>query len=495
MVRLVSSLLLCLPVLAGSVSGRVTDGSRPLEGVRVHPDRMTRVRPGGLPPLAFTDAQGVFTLELDPGDDAVVVEKPGFQRDLVPLGELGAPVVLAPAPAYRKERVLVVRLDWPDQKPLRTDAELRSVLFGRRPGEASAANYFYEVSKGSLELEEGALVHLADADHPAPRRDAQRGAIVRWVLEHIKGMDLRPFDAVDNATGALVPDGKPDHLWIVAPGIPGTVTQGGEDLTAICLLEPLPWDEYVQWPAVFFTDETPLGFIVHESLHAQGENRVDDLYLDAKHPLTAGQWDIMDAGLFRGTDAYHPDQGPWQEDTAHSPSQPMGWVRSELWYHGAFRATVRTLTVKGAWEGWLDPLERAPRTNPQRLVIADPRARGRFWDLEVRRPLGSDRGRMGNRWGPGFEGLVVARVTPSLLTRGEPRGPVRVIDAHPGTPEPPRPRYPGGRWQLDDAAFNMGTGEIPAGKDGPLSWEVLDVDGSGRMKIRVKLSAPVQGKR
>jgi hypothetical protein len=165
----------------------------------------------------------------------------------------------------------------------------------------------------------------------------------------------------------------------------------------------------------------------------------------------------------------------------------MGWVRTDLWYHGRFRDTVRTLEVRRAWQGWLDPLERAPRENPQRLVIPDPRRKGRFWELNVRRPLGSDQGRVGNRWGPGYEGLIVARVSPFLLSKGTPRGPVRVLDAHPGTPEPPRPRYPDGRWQLDDAAFNLGPGEVAAGQDGPLSWEVLATDASGRMKVRVSL--------
>jgi len=105
----------------------------------------------------------------------------------------------------------------------------------------------------------------------------------------------------------------------------------------------------------------------------------------------------------------------------------------------------------------------------------------------VRRPLGFDRGRVAGRGGPGFEGLVVARVDPALLTHGEPKGAVRVVDAHPGTREPARPRFPGGRWQLDDAAFNLGPGEVAEGRDGPLRWRVLETDSAGRMRIRVEL--------
>jgi len=131
-------------------------------------------------------------------------------------------------------------------------------------------------------------------------------------------------------------------------------------------------------------------------------------------------------------------------------------------------------------------------------LVPDPRRRGAFWEFNVRRPWGFDRGRTGDRWGPGYEGLVVARVDPGLLARikgyqvtGMFRGPVRVLNAHPGLAEPPVPRYPWGRWQLDAAAFNLGPGEVAAGHDGPLRWEVLAVDASGRMKVRVRLAGKV----
>ena len=481
-------MLLWLPALAAPCRGRVigADGLG-LAGVRVYPDRLVRVRSRELPPVALSDAQGGFSLELGPGDSVLAMEKSGWQRDLVPLAALADPVRLRPAPEFRRERVLVLRLEFPDQPALRSDAELRAVLFSRRPGEASAANYFYEISRGSLELEEGGILHLDDPSHPKPRDDRQRQDLVRWTLNQIRGMDLRPFDQVDNATGAARPDGKPDHLWIVPPGPPRSVTTDPAHLTAICYLMPLPWRTATRWPVVFFSEETPLGNIVHEALHAMGEHRVDDLYLDCDHPLTAGPWDIMDAGQFRGWDREHKTTFPWQDDTGYSPSQPMGWVRSELWYRGRFRATVTTLKVDRAWEGWVAPLVRAPGLDPQRLVVPDPRHRGRFWELNVRRPWGFDRGRTGDRWGPGYEGLVVARVDPGKLTAGEPLGPVKVIDAHPGSPEPPRPRYPCGRWELDDAAYNLGPGEVANGQDGPLRWEVLATDALGRMRVRVRV--------
>jgi hypothetical protein len=325
--------------------------------------------------------------------------------------------------------------------------------------------------------------------------DDRREALAGWAMEQIKGMDLAPFDRVRNRTGAPGPDGKPDHLWIIPPGPSRTITVDPAHFAAICYLMPLPWKHAAFWPVVFFAEETPLGNIVHEGIHAMGEHMAGDLYMDNAHPLTAGRWDIMDAGQFQGWDREHTSTGPWQEDTGYSPAQPMGWVRSELWYRGRFRATVTTLQVDRAWEGWMDPLERAPRELPQRLLLPDPRRKGRFWELNVRRPWGFDRGRVGDRWGPGYEGLVVARVDPSLLARVDGytvtrqfRGPVRVLNAHPGTAEPPVPRYPWGRWQLDGAAFNLGQGEVAAGRDGPLSWEVLAVDASGRMKVRVKLA-------
>ena len=501
MIRLLFTWVLCLSALAGAVGGRVTDGRSGLSGVLVYPDRLVRVRPGDTPPVAVTDPDGRFRLELGPDDKVLAMEKSGWQRDLVPLAELAGPVALRPAPAWSREAVLALRVDLPGVKPLRSDAELRSILFSRRPGEASAANYYYEISKGSLELEEGALQHL---DHPGPLppprpaegflADPRCADLARWALGRIQGMDLGPFDRVDDRTGAPGPDGKPDHLWIIPPGPSRTITTDPKDLAAICYLMPPPWQPTRFWPLVVFTEEAPLGNIVHEGLHAMGEHKVGDLYMDNQHPLTAGRWDIMDAGQFQGWDREHTRQGPWQEDTAYSPAQPMGWTRAELWYRGRFRDTVSTLKAGRSWEGWIDPLERAPRDLPQRLLVPDPRGRGRFWEFNVRRPWGFDRGRTGNRWGPGYEGLVVARVDPSRLAvvNGYEvsrlfRGPVRVVNAHPGAAQPPPPFYPWGRWQLDGAAFNLGPGEVAEGGDGPLRWKVLAVDASGRMKVRVRL--------
>jgi hypothetical protein len=45
-------------------------------------------------------------------------------------------------------------------------------------------------------------------------------------------------------------------------------------------------------------------------------------------------------------------------------------------------------------------------------------------------------------------------------------------------------------WELDDAAFNLGPGENPKGRTGPLSWEVLETDTRGRMRVRVTLKRP-----
>lgn len=140
-----------------------------------------------------------------------------------------------------------------------------------------------------------------------------------------------------------------------------------------------------------------------------------------------------------------------------------------------------------SWTGWLDPAARAPGFPPQRLVVPDPVGKGRFWELWVVRPLGFEAGLVGGRTGPGRQGLLVARVDPDHARR-QPLGvPLRILDAHPGTPEPPQPRLPCGRWQLDDAAFNLGDGEVSAGSDGPFSWEILESDLAGRLKVHVTL--------
>lgn len=473
----------------GVLAGRVSDGIRGIEGVRVFEDRPLRVEAAPTP-WVRTDAEGRFSLPAAEAPLRVVLEKEGWQRDFRVVTDLRAEptFLLRKAPAFRREQVLLVRLAFPDEPPRVPDDTLRALLFSREPGVASAANYLYEVSKGSLVLEEGAILNLEDRRHRKPRSDAQRNAMITGVLKHLRRLDLRDFDRVNNRTGALQPDGKPDHLWIIAPGPPRSVTNRTHHLKALCTLTALPWNPRIRWPVVFATEEVPLGNLVHEAFHAMGEHRVDDFYL-LDDPYTAGGWDLMDAGQYRGWDRHHPDDGgPWRHDTGYSPSQPMGWTRAELWYRGAFRSTVTTLTVPGSgWTGWLEPLAKAPAEIPQRVLVPDPRAPGTFWEFNVRRPWGFDAGRVGQRWGPGFEGLVVARMDPRRLSADDPQGPVRVIDAHPDTAEPPSPRYPNRRWELDDAAFNLGPGEVAKGQDGPLHWEVLAVDGEGRMKVRITL--------
>ena len=485
---------LCVPffwattLLAGPVQGRITDGQHGLAGVRVYPDRLHRVSPAGDLPLAITDAEGRFHLNLEPGDTVLAVEKDGWRRDLVPAAEWSQDLAMHPAPGFRQEAVFLVRLDFTDEASKVPDGALRELIFSRRPGVASAANYLYEVSKGGLSLVEGRFLKLRSAEHPTPRRDEHKDPMARWVLERLRGETLGDCDRVNNRTGEAKPDGKPDHLWIITPGAPQSVTADETHLKAVSLLMPLPWNRNQRWPLVFMTEETPLGNIVHEAFHSMGEHHVDDLYLEDGSALTAGIWDLMDGGQYRGWDRSHPGQGPWVEDTGYSPSHPLAWVRAELWYRGHFRNTINRHAVKGrTWEGWIAPASRAPGADPQWITVPDPRKKGRFFSLEVRRPWGFERGRIGNRFGPGNEGLVVALIDPSLLTEGDPKGPVRVVDAHPGSPQPPKPRLPLRLWELDDAAFNLGPGENPKGRSGSLSWEVLETDASGRMRVKVTL--------
>src|ERR1035438_1198637 len=85
--------VLCVPLFvttglfAAPVQGRITDGQRGLAGVRVYPDRLPRVSPAGDVPVAVTDADGRFRLELGPDDTVLAVEKDGWRRALVPAAE------------------------------------------------------------------------------------------------------------------------------------------------------------------------------------------------------------------------------------------------------------------------------------------------------------------------------------------------------------------------------------------------------------------------
>ncbi|HJV22531.1 MAG TPA: carboxypeptidase-like regulatory domain-containing protein [Holophagaceae bacterium] len=471
--------------------GRVTDGQRPLPGVRVGLDWPRQVHPRSDHAVVETDAEGTFALPVPPGAPRrLVLEKSGWSRDIIPEAGWKDAFRMSPALQHRREKVFVVRLEVPGAPDEVPDSELRRLFFSGAWGVASAANYFREISKGALELEEGRWMRLRYPKPLGPEPDEETHDIAQWVLGQLKDLSLGNLDQVNNATGAVGPDGCPDHLWVILPGPPRSVTTRVEHLKPISLLEPLPWRKAVRWPVVLFPDQVVLGNVVHEAMHAMGEHRVDDFYLGCEDPLTAGIWDVMDVGMYRGWDRHHPLEGPWTEDTAYSPSQPMGWTRASLWYRGAFQATVPTLEVKGrTWEGWIDPLERAPGPHPQRVLVPDPRRKGRFWEFNVRRPWGFDAGTVAGRTGPGREGLVVARVDPSRLSPDDPRGPVRVIDAHPGTQEPTQPRFPCDRFELDDAAYNLGGDEIDAGEDGPLAWGLVAQDGEGRLKVRLRLKA------
>ena len=467
---------------------RVTDGNRPLAEVRVGLDWPRRVHPRSDHAVVVTDAAGAFALPLPAGAPRrLVLEKAGWFREIVPEGGWGPEFRLREATQRRSEKVLVVRLELPGRAEV-PDSELRHLFFSREWGVASVANYFHEISKGALELEEGRWLRFPYAEALGEEPDEATHEIGQWVLDRLQGLPLSDLDRVDNATGAPVPDGRPDHIWVILPGAPRSITTQPEHLKPISLLEPLPWDKTVRWPLLVMPDQVVLGNVVHEVMHAMGEHRVDDFYLDCDDPLTAGIWDVMDVGMYRGWDRHHPLEGPWVDDTAYSPSQPMGWTRAQLWYRGSFQATVPAVRVAGgSWQGWIDPLARAPGQHPQRVLVPDPRRKGRFWELNVRRPWGFDAGMVAGRTGPGREGLVVARVDPSRLSHGDPRGPVRVLDAHPGTPEPAHPRFPCGRYELDDAAYNLGPSEIDAGEDGPLAWGIVAEDAEGRLKVRLRV--------
>lgn len=477
-----------LAVRAEVLEGRVIRGRLPVAGVRVFPDRPVRVDATVGPPCAVSGADGRFTLELEASDASLIVEKDGWQRDFIPRCEWGRPIGLRPAPSFRRERVALIRLAPSEATSSLSDADLRRFLFSREPGVASAANYLYEVSKGSLLLEEGALLHVEAPAPPAATEELKRERLARLGLEALRGRDLRRLDRVDNRDGSLRPDGRADHVWVVVPGPPGSVTGDPAHLKPACLLLRPSWDRGRAWPVVILPEEAPLGNVVHEAFHAMGEHRVDDLYRDCADPETAGIWDLMDAGQYRGWDAHHPGTGPWRFDTGYSPSHPGPWVRSRLWYQGRFSATLRASRLSGrSWSGWLDPAARAPGSSVQRLVVPDPSGRGRFWELWVTRPLGFEAGLVGGRTGPGHQGLLVARIDPGHARRRPLGVPLRILDAHPESPEPPQPRLPCGRWQLDDAAFNLGAGENPRGSDGTLSWEVLAEDSAGRLEVRVTL--------
>ena len=62
--------LLAVTLSAAPMEGRVSDGHRGLQGVRVYPDRLHHLSPVAELPLAITDAEGRFRLDLEASDKA-----------------------------------------------------------------------------------------------------------------------------------------------------------------------------------------------------------------------------------------------------------------------------------------------------------------------------------------------------------------------------------------------------------------------------------------
>ena len=484
--------------------GRVTDGRQGLAGVRVYPDRLVRVRSEDLPPMAITDAEGRFALDLGPGDTVLAVEKSGWQRDLVPLADLAGRWCCARPRPTAGRRCWCCAWTCPASRPLRSDAELRSMLFSRRPGEASAANYYYEISKGSLELEEGALLHLA---HPGPAQPAHRTRPASWWTtsarswcagswSRSRAWTSSPSTRWTTAPGRPGPDGKPDHLWIVPPGPSRTITAGPRATTP-------PSASSCRCPGTR-TGTGPSCSSPRRPRWATSSTRACTPWASSgwatstwttatRSPPAAGtSW--TPASSRAGT-ATTRTGFPWQEDTGYSPAQPMGWIRAELWYRGRFRATVSTLRVRGPGRAGWTPWSGPPGTCPSAWWCPTRGSRGRFWELNVRRPWGFDRGRTGDRWGPGYEGLVVARVDPSHMAKVDGLRVTHVPGPGAGAERPPglrrtarSPATPAAAGSWTGPPTTWGPGRLPPAGTGRCAGRCWRWIAAGRMRVRVTLA-------
>lgn len=474
----------------GAVPGPIGTGTASLTGRVIEPGgasiRGAEVWIDGSPShLALTDDQGAFRIPSLPlGIHTLAVRARGHETDFVPgciaNDTRGVEVVLRPV-ACRSEKVLVILVDFPDIKamPGHDHDYFRRILFSGEPGAPSLQNYVHEVSRGRIDLECAGIVGwLTDTSHPhSTHEDGIRGDVATFALKAANAqVDFRKLDEMDNRTGAPGPDGKVDHVLIVTAGHAKSITGKKDDLNPVVVRHTEYLDGLRSTQQLLIPEDAPLGNFAHEFFHDMGEMYVQDNYLGGSPPqLTTEVWDLMNVGM------YNPlvkVEQPYFENLGFLPAYPVPWTVRSLWYHGRMAAVVGAQEVlgKGEFTRTLHPWERGGPLLQRLLVKANSTA---WFDVTVRMRLGFDRGLTS-------EGVLVSLSDPALAGTMPLRGPVRVRDATPGSPEPTGVHVKD-RWQLDDAPFLAAPGPDRF-REGPLDLTVLlkHADGSFDLVLKVR---------
>jgi M6 family metalloprotease-like protein len=445
------------------------DGSPELFGAS---DARGRYRIDAVPAGTHNLAVRAYGLETDFRMNAAVTAGSGLREDFL----------LEPV-QVRTEKVVVLLVEFPGlpHDPTHTREYFDRILFGDAVGAPSLRNYVYEISKGRLDIEPGQYVGwMTDPHHPVETlEDSVRDDIVDWALRAADPrIDYAQYDLLHNRDLSPGPDGRVDHVLVIHAGNPRTITGKKTDLNPVCMFNTEHVDGVKTSEQVLVSESAPLGNFAHEFFHDMGDRFVQDLYMGGDPPVsTIGQWGLMSVGMYNPLDSLAP---PYFEHVGHLPAHPMPYTILR-WYHGALAREVlgqaRTVAPGEHAEVVLDPQERGgDGTKLLRIPIGSNRA----LHVSVRQPLGFDRGLRD-------KGVVISRIDPALAGSFQLRGPVRVVDAHPGSPEPPYLHFKHD-YDLDDAAFDLGEGEAPAHEGDGVKIQLLEArpDGSYRLAIDVR---------
>ncbi len=463
----------------GIVTGKV------LEKIKMSPVFNASVYVDGSPQYqASCDESGSFRIEGIPaGRYNIAVRAYGFAPDflmnvdVVPGTAAVANFLLEPV-IIQVEKIIVILVEFPDlrHQAEHDEAYFRRILFSDAIGVSSLRNYFYEVSKGRIDIQLGQFVGwLVDEKHKrADIEDSLRDDIADLVIHAAsKSVDYSKFDFIQNRDRKPGPDGRVDHIMIIHAGDPKTITAKKTDMNPTCMFNTEYLDGGMKTSQqVFISESAPLGNFVHEFFHDMGDRSVQDLYMGGSPPpQTVGQWDVMSVGMYNPLDALTP---PYFDHIGYLPSYPMPWTMTS-WYRGSLKDAIgkRQKISRGEkTELTVYPFE----ANSENLkVVFIPLDDKREISVIVRQQLGFDRGLRDN-------GVLIAKIDRSLAGQMNLRGPVRVADANPNSPVPPYIHFTFD-YDLDDAAFDIGPGKNSHYESEGVRIDIKEANADGSYRI------------
>ncbi len=467
-----------LGVVTGEVTGKVLGKSdlSPILNAKVYLD--------GFPQYsASTDVNGQFRIEGVPVSKYnLAVRAYGFETDfrmnvnVVP-DETAHVEFLLPSVQVVVEKVVVILVEFPDlqHKPENGEAYFRKILFSGEIGVPSLRNYFYEISKGRIDVQLGQFVGwLVDENHTRDiLEDSLRDDIADFAIHAASSnVDYRRFDQIGNYDLKQGPDGRVDHIMIIHAGEPKTITAKKSDLNPTCMFNTEYLGDVKSTQQVFISESAPLGNFVHEFFHDMGDRAVQDLYMGGTPPTsTVGQWEVMSVGMYNPLDSLAP---PYFEHVGYLPSYPTPWTM-QRWYHGALKSAlgkIQRLSRGDKTELTIHPFETQSEQLKVVTVYLDEK---RELSIFVRQRLGFDKGLRN-------QGVVITKIDYSLAGSMNLRGPVRIEDAHPGTPEPSYLHFKY-EYELDDAAFGIGPGETSHYESEGVSIDIKESYADGSYRI------------